>query len=251
MDPALDLNLFTCFPLRFWSFLLSGRDPISEIPIERFDVDELYEEDRGAPGKVYVREGGFIPGVEAISGCQLLGKRGIGCVRCRDRGLGLYDVICGWWLMFNGHSNYIMWLITRLKTVFVIVMRHSLKDHPKTIWNNQKPDTADFHLVSQRWPVEIQEFDAAFFGIAEPEARSMDTHQRLQTETAYVTWLVGSGVGWFRRKPWSLGMGESCRVFWGSFGTWKLVMWTWMCHVLFGNSSSLFMFTIRLWFTFG
>eukprot|EP00438_Fugacium_kawagutii_P013951 Skav203417 [mRNA] locus=scaffold1743:328372:333500:- [translate_table: standard] len=34
----------------FWSFLLSGRDPISEIPIERFDVDELYEEDRGTSG---------------------------------------------------------------------------------------------------------------------------------------------------------------------------------------------------------
>ena len=73
---------FTCFPLRFWSFLLSGRDPISEIPIERFDVDELYEEDRGAPGKVYAREGGFIPGVEAISGCKMLGKRSIGCLRC-------------------------------------------------------------------------------------------------------------------------------------------------------------------------
>ncbi|CAJ1343367.1 unnamed protein product, partial [Effrenium voratum] len=77
----------------FWSYLLSGQDPIGEIPIERFDVDELYEEDRSVPGRVYVREGGFIPGVE--------------------------------------------------------------------------------------------EFDASFFGIAEPEARSMDTHQRLQTETAY------------------------------------------------------------------
>ena len=52
---------------RFWSFLLSGRDPISEIPIERFDVDELYDEDRGVPGKVYVREGGFIPGVEEMT----------------------------------------------------------------------------------------------------------------------------------------------------------------------------------------
>ena len=53
--------------MRFWSFLLSGQDPISEI-IERFDVDELYDEDRTAPGKVYVREGGFIPGVEAAGG---------------------------------------------------------------------------------------------------------------------------------------------------------------------------------------
>ena len=77
----------------FWASLCSGRDPIAQIPIERFDVDELYEEDRSAPGRVYVREGGFIPGIE--------------------------------------------------------------------------------------------EFDASFFGIAEPEARSMDTHQRLQTETAY------------------------------------------------------------------
>lgn len=54
-------------PLRFWSFLLSGRDPITEIPIERFDVDELYDDDRGVPGKVYVREGGFIPGVEEMT----------------------------------------------------------------------------------------------------------------------------------------------------------------------------------------
>ena len=77
----------------FWASLCSGRDPIAQIPIERFDVDELFEEDRSAPGRVYVREGGFIPGIE--------------------------------------------------------------------------------------------EFDAGFFGIAEPEARSMDTHQRLQTETAY------------------------------------------------------------------
>ena len=77
----------------FWSFLCSGKDPISQVPIERFDVEELYDEDRSAPGRVYVREGGFIPGIE--------------------------------------------------------------------------------------------DFDAAFFGIAEPEARAMDTHQRLQTETAY------------------------------------------------------------------
>ena len=54
-------------PSRFWSYLLSGQDPIGEIPIERFDVDELYEEDRSVPGRVYVREGGFIPGVEDSS----------------------------------------------------------------------------------------------------------------------------------------------------------------------------------------
>ena len=30
-------------------------------------MDELYDEDRGVPGKVYVREGGFIPGVEEMT----------------------------------------------------------------------------------------------------------------------------------------------------------------------------------------
>ena len=48
--------------------MTSAEDPISEIPIERFDVDELFEEDRQVPGKVYVREGGFIPGVEERQG---------------------------------------------------------------------------------------------------------------------------------------------------------------------------------------
>ena len=77
----------------FWAFLCSGRDPISRIPIERFDVDEFYDEDRSAPGRVYVRQGGFINDVDL--------------------------------------------------------------------------------------------FDAAFFGIAKPEARSMDTHHRLQMEIVF------------------------------------------------------------------
>ena len=77
----------------FWAFLCSERDPISRIPIERFDVDEFYDEDRSAPGRVYVRQGGFINDVDL--------------------------------------------------------------------------------------------FDAAFFGIAKPEARSMDKHHRLQLEIVF------------------------------------------------------------------
>ena len=48
----------------FWASLFSGRDPITEVPLERWDVDQFYDEDRTAPGKIYVRNGAFIPGVE-------------------------------------------------------------------------------------------------------------------------------------------------------------------------------------------
>jgi acyl transferase domain-containing protein len=48
----------------FWKFLCTGQDPICEVPLERWDIDEFYDEDRSAPGKIYVRNGSFIPGVE-------------------------------------------------------------------------------------------------------------------------------------------------------------------------------------------
>jgi acyl transferase domain-containing protein/NADPH:quinone reductase-like Zn-dependent oxidoreductase/acyl carrier protein len=48
----------------FWTALCSGNDPVTEVPLERFDINALYDEDRAAPGKVYVRNGAFIPGIE-------------------------------------------------------------------------------------------------------------------------------------------------------------------------------------------
>ena len=47
-----------------------------------------------------VREGGFIPDVEAISVCRMLGYRSIGCLRLKTSKFA-------WWLMTRGHFNYI------------------------------------------------------------------------------------------------------------------------------------------------
>jgi len=47
----------------FWDALCSGQDPVTELPLERWDIDQFYDPDRSAPGKVYVRNGAFIPGV--------------------------------------------------------------------------------------------------------------------------------------------------------------------------------------------
>ncbi|MEE8155552.1 MAG: SDR family NAD(P)-dependent oxidoreductase [Phycisphaerales bacterium] len=47
----------------FWQVLEAGVDAITEVPPDRFDVDDYFDPDPDAPGKMYVREGGFIENV--------------------------------------------------------------------------------------------------------------------------------------------------------------------------------------------
>ncbi|MCE5269831.1 SDR family NAD(P)-dependent oxidoreductase [bacterium] len=50
-------------PDTFWKLLAEGRDAITDIPPDRWDIDTYYDPDRGKPGKAYVRKGGFIDDV--------------------------------------------------------------------------------------------------------------------------------------------------------------------------------------------
>ena len=48
-------------PEQLWESLAQGRDGISDFPTDRgWDIDALYNPERGVPGKTYVREGGFL-----------------------------------------------------------------------------------------------------------------------------------------------------------------------------------------------
>src|ERR671938_957022 len=50
-------------PGAYWRLLREGLDAISEVPPERWDVDEYYDPDPDAPGKVYTRRAGYVDGV--------------------------------------------------------------------------------------------------------------------------------------------------------------------------------------------
>jgi acyl transferase domain-containing protein/acyl-CoA synthetase (AMP-forming)/AMP-acid ligase II/NADPH:quinone reductase-like Zn-dependent oxidoreductase/acyl carrier protein len=51
-------------PDTFWALLLEGRDAVSEVPADRWPVDDYTDEDPSAPGKTNTRWGGFIGGID-------------------------------------------------------------------------------------------------------------------------------------------------------------------------------------------
>ena len=53
-------------PEAFWEVLSGGVDAIREIPDDRFDVDEYYDPDPEAPGKIYTRYGGYLDGIDGF-----------------------------------------------------------------------------------------------------------------------------------------------------------------------------------------
>ena len=53
-------------PEAYWELLSGGVDAIQEIPNDRFDVDEYYDPDPEAPGKIYTRYGGYLDSIDGF-----------------------------------------------------------------------------------------------------------------------------------------------------------------------------------------
>jgi acyl transferase domain-containing protein len=51
-------------PQQFWKLLCDGVDAVTEIPPDRFDVDAYFDADPGKPGKMSVRWGGYVDGIQ-------------------------------------------------------------------------------------------------------------------------------------------------------------------------------------------
>lgn len=64
-DPIAIIGMSCRFPGAndidaFWDLLCDGRDAITEIPADRWDIDRYYDPDPSAPGKMVTRRGGFL-----------------------------------------------------------------------------------------------------------------------------------------------------------------------------------------------
>ncbi|MGB1249062.1 MAG: SDR family NAD(P)-dependent oxidoreductase [Candidatus Promineifilaceae bacterium] len=51
-------------PAAFWQLLREGVDTISEIPKDRWDIDDYFDPEKGLVGKMYAREGGFLDDID-------------------------------------------------------------------------------------------------------------------------------------------------------------------------------------------
>ena len=51
-------------PETFWQLLQEGKDGITDIPPQRWDIERFYDADPEMPGKMYTRRGGFIQDVD-------------------------------------------------------------------------------------------------------------------------------------------------------------------------------------------
>ncbi|MDB6055949.1 MAG: beta-ketoacyl synthase, partial [Verrucomicrobiales bacterium] len=51
-------------PDSYWKFLKDGRDAVTTVPVDRWDIEEYFSKDREAAGKTYVREGAYLTGID-------------------------------------------------------------------------------------------------------------------------------------------------------------------------------------------
>ncbi|NEQ06320.1 MAG: SDR family NAD(P)-dependent oxidoreductase [Moorea sp. SIO4E2] len=51
-------------PEQFWHLLRNGVDAITEVPLDRWNIDEYYDPDPETPGKVYTRNAGFLHDID-------------------------------------------------------------------------------------------------------------------------------------------------------------------------------------------
>jgi acyl transferase domain-containing protein len=51
-------------PEAFWKLLVEQREAISEVPPERWSLEEFFDPDPAAPGKIVSRHGGFLSGID-------------------------------------------------------------------------------------------------------------------------------------------------------------------------------------------
>ncbi len=59
-------------PEDYWKLLHEGRDAVTEVPADRWDLEAFYDPNPGTPGKMYARHGAFLKSVDTFD-CEFFG----------------------------------------------------------------------------------------------------------------------------------------------------------------------------------
>jgi len=116
-------------PEAYWKFLKEGRDGIRDVPSDRWSIDEYFDPDPDAPGKIATRYGGFLEQISAFDanffgiaprealnmdpqqrlllevGWEALEHAGIAASKLATKRVGVFVGIC--------NNDYLQLLLTR------------------------------------------------------------------------------------------------------------------------------------------
>src|SRR5438045_9047748 len=53
-------------PEALWKLLVEGREPVGDVPPDRWNVDRFYDAEPGIAGKSVARRGGFVDGIDQV-----------------------------------------------------------------------------------------------------------------------------------------------------------------------------------------
>ena len=68
-EPVAIVGLSCRFPQSpdldaYWRLLDEGKDAVRDVPADRWDIDAYFDPDPDAPGKVYMRQAGYLDGID-------------------------------------------------------------------------------------------------------------------------------------------------------------------------------------------
>ena len=82
-------------PTSYWKLLCDGVDAITEVPADRWDVNEFYDADRATPGKMNTRWGGFLKRIDLFD-AGFFGKSCVPNMSITRRTSAIIKLVCAY-----------------------------------------------------------------------------------------------------------------------------------------------------------
>jgi amino acid adenylation domain-containing protein len=123
-------------PAQYWNLLCNGLDAITEVPPDRFDLEQFFDPDPAAPGKTYSRWGGFVDRIDAFD-ADFFGIAPREACRIDPQQRLLLEVV---WEALEDHGQPADRLAGTNAGVFIGISGHDYTDRQILPWNRERID---------------------------------------------------------------------------------------------------------------